>query len=349
MLVYIDKIKSSLLSHTLTPLDDSLYPSLKSQQQQQQQRQTQSTNSSSTPEITNYDDVILPQPDSNPKRSQGATDTNEEDELEDEYYDTSPPSKKLRTATDSQKKRLFDPRNMLGDMLPPSMSLNSQLSTIPRSNTQNSLQHDPEPDQQQQQQQQQSTEGLSMLSVAASIVESTSTDAANEDTKDTMPSQPEDMIDIDSVASDMDEGDDTQVSNVSFVLSFFLLMFFFKQKYHRWQCFECQFSNAGYLQTCDVCHTYRKKDIPSPFTGPTATATAAVTVDQNEKDDYKLTVAGENNTMDLPASSSTRRRTEKPQGEAHILYTGLTPADEVNLCIFFFVLTFGIEYLDRKN
>jgi hypothetical protein len=203
LLIYLDKMKTSLLSHTLTPLDDSLYPSLI--QRQQQHPQTQSINSRM---LKATDDEILPHIDSNTKRSHALSEINEEDELEDEYYDSSPASKKLRTATDSQKKRLFDPKNMLEDMLPPSMSLSSQLSTVPRKNTQNSLQH------------QQSTENVAIPTDVASTVESTLTDATSEAIKDTTPPNSEDVMDIDSIPSDTD--DDIQVSSL---LTFCILFF----------------------------------------------------------------------------------------------------------------------------
>jgi hypothetical protein len=72
-------------------------------------------------------------------------------------------------------------------------------------------------------------------------------------------------------------------------------------------------------------------------TGPSSTIEVAASIAENQKKkaDYKLTVAGENNTMDLPTSLSTRRRTEKSQDEAHILYTGLTPVDEVSYLYHF--------------
>lgn len=210
LLVYVDKLKTSLLRHTLTPLEESLYPSLKLQQQA---NQIQSANSSMS--NINDNDKALSQPDCKSKRSHDITDENEEDELENEYYDSTPASKKPRTATDSQKRRLFDPRNMLGDMLPPSMSLSSQLSTLPRPNTQNLLGNPAS----ESDQHQQPTENLSLLSAVASAVGSTSTETITQDTKDTTPSRLEDLTDLDSVASDIDHDDDVQVNNfVFFVL-----------------------------------------------------------------------------------------------------------------------------------
>lgn len=48
------------------------------------------------------------------------------------------------------------------------------------------------------------------------------------------------------------------------------------------------------------------------------------------KPEYQLTVAGENNTLENVPEINTRTRTEHiVQREAHILYTGLTPEDDV--------------------
>ncbi|KAL7329753.1 hypothetical protein PS15p_204796 [Mucor circinelloides] len=105
-----------------------------------------------------------------------------------------------------------------------------------------------------------------------------------------------------------------------------------------WECGNCEYVNRVYFQTCGCCRffrNYKANTMLPPAEVDTNIAAPPPPPKTAAKEPYKMTVAGDEEhapaegTFTVP---KTRRRTNSiNRKEVHIMYTGLTPEDEKRL------------------
>ncbi|KAI8369693.1 hypothetical protein BD560DRAFT_447125 [Blakeslea trispora] len=101
----------------------------------------------------------------------------------------------------------------------------------------------------------------------------------------------------------------------------------------QWQCTECQYENAPYIQTCGICHTFRANITPT--TSIPQVEESQEKQASHQQPAYELTVTTDKENQAVHATQPTtekRTKADTPLSkEAHILYTGLLPEDEKSL------------------
>ncbi|GAN02217.1 hypothetical protein MAM1_0018d01658 [Mucor ambiguus] len=332
VVAYLDMLKNELLSHPLTPLTVSLR---QHQQQMNQQPQTTS-NSDNTAQLEETSCDLIPSAEEieksfNRKRKLSGMDTQNtdtqttlnEDDLEGEFNDSfsasvapeakrfKPPEsspedtdmaeQKPKIMDDDEKKRLLNPKNMLGDIW--------------------SFPQDDDHTMQAQSHRNQSSTTISVSRRSDGELAQAEQRSATEDhalAYEPM-SQSTQSAATDTVYSGSQDNADANQD--------------------MWECANCQYENRVYMQTCGFCRFFRNHNAKSLL--PTADASQEPVLADTAappatlKEPYKMTVAGDEEDAPIEGTFTvpkTRRRTSSTsRKEVHIIYTALTPEDEKKL------------------
>ncbi|KAI8979337.1 hypothetical protein BDF20DRAFT_868959 [Mycotypha africana] len=334
LVVYVSQLKQALLPHSLTPLELSLQNKSGDLLRKQDEVDTKMVNNQKIDNV-NFNNNIK-----DPDSMSSSTATGKKRQLgkdteDNEAYDSIQMSKKAKLPIKPvNKQQLFDPKAMLEDILPNDLSpVTITPSPLPTHRTTPTVSQanriTPSPG---------SKVTPTVTTSPKSIPLNTSengpfTPLTTDASLQTGPTNTTASKEL-STSSVIDEEDSTLVPAVFDVDK--------EDQEKTWRCTKCHYQNQPYIQTCIVCSRYRKgevlpiQDKTDPDTSsPSTEKQSSKAVKRKEKEGYKLTVPGENNTVsnDILTAPTTRRRSEETSKltEAHVIYTGLTPEDEKKL------------------